>query len=176
MLYTKGDKARVRFSDGKERMVPVAKLDFGRSVAASPEREAPAPVKRVVNRGPARMEAQPKPEAPMRDEEHLTFVRGRSCCACGAAPPSDPHHYGPRGMGQKTHDLLVVPFCRACHDSFHAHRRIPGVMGCDTVEGTHLLMVETQVKLMLATALRRGTMASAKAVNRKARKGEQAGE
>lgn len=126
---------------------------------ASHDREgvAPAPEPRAVNRGPAQLAAVPKTVV-LEDEEHLQFVRGLSCCACGVPPPSDPHHYGPRGMGQKTHDLLVVPFCRACHDAFHASRRIPGIVGWDTVEGTHVRLIETQVKLMVLTAIRRATI------------------
>lgn len=59
-----------------------------------------------------------------RSPRYLAFVRDEECCICAAPPPSDPHHIGPRGMGQKTDDTRAVPLCRRHHDEYHATGRI----------------------------------------------------
>ena len=61
--------------------------------------------------------AFPKPSRD-RDPQYLAWVRGRPCCVCGAAPPSEPHHMVTRGAGGS--DCLVVPVCRVCHSSAHS--------------------------------------------------------
>lgn len=72
--------------------------------------------------------SQPKPPGPHRDAEHLAHVRSLPCAYhTEVRGPSDPHHYGPRGKGQKTDDDRTVPLCRECHDQFHDRRTI-GVM------------------------------------------------
>lgn len=46
--------------------------------------------------------------------------RRSPCCACGKAPPSDPHHLKSRALGGKDRDC--VPLCRGflgCHSCFH---------------------------------------------------------
>jgi hypothetical protein len=63
----------------------------------------------------------PKPPGPARAPSYLQFVRGLKCACCGQVP-SVPHHYGPRGMGQKTDDYRTVPLCVGCHESVHAGR------------------------------------------------------
>ena len=60
----------------------------------------------------------PKPEKPARAPHYLVFVRQLPCVSCGLQP-SEAHHFGPRGMGQKTDDYRAVPLCRTCHQKFH---------------------------------------------------------
>ncbi len=60
-----------------------------------------------------------------RSAAYLAFVRAEPCCVCSAPAPSDPHHFGPRGVGQKTDDFRTVPLCRRCHDDFHACGLVP---------------------------------------------------
>lgn len=69
--------------------------------------------------------AQPKPPAPRRSKAYLAFVRKLDCCNCGTPGPSDPHHEGKRGVGQKTSDLLVVPLCRRCHSIYTDENQLP---------------------------------------------------
>jgi hypothetical protein len=59
-----------------------------------------------------------------RDPKYLEHVRGRPCCICGALPPNDAHHFGPRGMGQKADDRRTVPLCRIHHDEWHTRGAI----------------------------------------------------
>ena len=62
---------------------------------------------------------------PLRDDGYLAFVRTQPCMDCQAPAPNDPHHFGPRGMSQKTDDYRTVPFCRRCHDLWHDTPRTP---------------------------------------------------
>jgi len=73
----------------------------------------------------AELHAVPKPAVPVRSAGYLEHVRAQACCGCSASAPSDPHHYGPRGLGQKTDDLRTVPLCRRCHDGFHDRGFVP---------------------------------------------------
>lgn len=52
---------------------------------------------------------------PDRDSQYLAYIRAMACCYCSAPAPSDPHHVGREGMGQKVHDYRCVPLCRSCH-------------------------------------------------------------
>lgn len=72
-----------------------------------------------------RNRAQPKPLAPRRSKAYLAFVRKLDCCNCGTPGPSDPHHEGKRGVGQKTSDMLVVPLCRRCHSIYTDENQLP---------------------------------------------------
>lgn len=90
--------------------------------------------------------AQPKPPPPARSQTYLAFVRGKPCCACSAPAPSDPHHYGRRGMGQKTDDYRTVPLCRRCHDRWHAEHVVEG--DADRRE-TDLRFLRVQVALLV---------------------------
>ncbi len=75
----------------------------------------------------AELQAVPKPLKPARSRVYLVFIREKACCHCRANGPSDPHHYGARGTGQKTDDFRCVPLCRKCHDHFHDHGTLPGM-------------------------------------------------
>ena len=81
-----------------------------------------------------------------RVPHYLEFVRDQTCILCKAPPPNDPHHYGRKGLSQKTHDYCTVPLCRLCHDKCHAEpasrrvRLLAGMVGTlvsylRTVEG-----------------------------------------
>ena len=72
-----------------------------------------------------RNRAQPKPPAPRRSKSYLAFVRKLDCCNCGTPGPSDPHHEGKRGVGQKTSDMLVIPLCRRCHSIYTDENQLP---------------------------------------------------
>lgn len=82
----------------------------------------------------APLRAVPKDPAPQRREKHLQRVRELPCCVCSAPPPSDPHHYGRRGVGQKADDYQTVPLCRRCHDGWHAQGYCPPYNRSETVE------------------------------------------
>ena len=82
----------------------------------------------------APLRAVPKEPAPQRRERHLQRVRELPCCICSAPPPSDPHHYGRRGVGQKADDYQTVPLCRRCHDGWHAQGYCPPYNRSETVE------------------------------------------
>jgi hypothetical protein len=93
---------------------------------------------------PAR-EASPK-DPPKRSSAYLRYVRQQACVGCGAPAPSDPHHWGARGMGQKTDDYRTVPLCRRCHDHFHQGGWIPPHNALET----RLLLLKAQVDLLVA--------------------------
>jgi hypothetical protein len=62
---------------------------------------------------------QGRPQGPASATHYLTFVRGLPCAFCQRPGPSEPHHFGRRGVGQKTDDYRTVPACRTCHDAKH---------------------------------------------------------
>jgi len=80
------------------------------------------------------LQAVPKPVAPQKREKHLELVRSRPCCVCSSPAPSDAHHYGRRGVGQKADDWQTVPLCRRCHDGWHAQGYCPPFNREETVE------------------------------------------
>lgn len=89
--------------------------------------------------------AQPKPSQPLRDKRYLAYVREQPCCSCQSPGPSDPHHFGPHGMGQKTDDYRTSPLCRKCHDHWHDHGALPDMDRCES----GMLLVMAQVRLMI---------------------------
>lgn len=88
--------------------------------------------------------AVPRPRSRYRSPAYLAEVRARPCCNCGAAAPSDPHHAGQRGVGQKADDYTAVPLCRRCHAAVTDTYAVPG----RTREETELLFLRTQVALV----------------------------
>jgi len=50
----------------------------------------------------------------------LGWARSQPCAAC-AKGPSDPHHFPSKGALGMTVDLLVIPYCRTCHDKAQAY-------------------------------------------------------
>ena len=91
--------------------LPSRSVRLPRSAAAVSGRRERRQVREVAVRGA---------RGPLRSEDYLAFVRSQPCLLCAAPAPSDPHHYGPRGLGQKTDDYRTVPLCRKCHDTLHA--------------------------------------------------------
>jgi hypothetical protein len=57
---------------------------------------------------------------PLRSRIYLDYIRNKPCFLCNSPAPSDPHHQGYRGIGQKTDDTRTVPLCRSCHTKFHS--------------------------------------------------------
>jgi hypothetical protein len=60
-------------------------------------------------------------ERRLRDLDHLQFVRGQPCLACGRSP-SDAHHLKfaqQRALGRKVSDEFTVPLCRTHHRELH---------------------------------------------------------
>ncbi len=96
----------------------------------------------------AQLRPVPKPPKPSRSRDYLAFVRDHACSSCRAPGPSDPHHYGGRGMGQKTDDHRTVALCRTCHDHFHDHARLPGMDSATT----KVLLLQRQVDLLVEWA------------------------
>jgi len=92
------------------------------------------------------LRAVPKPPKPGRSESYLDYVRAMPCCACGAKAPSEPHHWGPRGMGQKTSDFRVVPLCHEDHRAFHDTGSVRNRNRIATVQ----LFYATQVDCLVA--------------------------
>lgn len=84
------------------------------------------PALRLVRSEPAPLRPVPRPEPRWESPEHLVLVRLQPCCGCGAPGPSDPHHFGERGVGQRCSDLLTVPLCRRCHDLVTDGVGLPG--------------------------------------------------
>ena len=129
---------KVRVSESvatlRERCLPLRKLFT--TACGLTEKVAMLPPSEVLIQGEHRMEppmwaadlelrAQPKPPAPRRSKAYLAFVRKLDCCNCGTPGPSDPHHEGKRGVGQKTSDMLVVPLCRRCHSAITDENQLP---------------------------------------------------
>lgn len=101
-----------------------------------------------------------KPSRPRKGSEpaYLAFVRRQPCAACGAPPPSHPHHRegerapgGPKGGGMKAPDETVVPLCKSnpvtgwlgCHQRWHDHGHFFGL----SRENSIALMIRTRLEL-----------------------------
>lgn len=102
------------------------------------------PALRVVRTGPAELHAVPAPRPRYRSGAYLAFVRTHPCCRCAAPDPSDAHHQGARGVGQKADDYLTVPLCRPCHQEVTDTGALPGL----DRGATELLILRTQVALL----------------------------
>jgi hypothetical protein len=90
------------------------------------------------------IQAHPK-EKRIRAADYLRFVRKHPCCNCIQEAPSDPHHWGPKGISQKCDDLRSCPLCRHCHRTFHDTGRLPGLSKDETV----VLFLRTQVSMLV---------------------------
>jgi len=87
--------------------------------------EAGQEVKRIIT-----LQADPEsPESFMlrpkrrrwENAKYTRWVKSQPCACCNMQA-DDPHHiigYGQGGMGTKSHDLFVIPLCRAHHDELH---------------------------------------------------------
>lgn len=136
---------RVAFADGAVLKVPrVWPLQAERKTSLRSKQQRPVQQREAIDRRidfwnsdpsrpqivrastmPAPAAPQPKPEAPERCPEWLAMVRKLPCCNCGARPPVDPHHEGPRGVGQKCRDTRTAPLCRRCHDVYTDTNLLP---------------------------------------------------
>lgn len=91
-----------------------------------------------------RPRAVPRPAPPARSPSYLAHVRLQPCCACPKPGPSDPHHTGPRGVGEKGSDFLAIPLCRACHEQVQKFY----TLGNLSREATVHLITATQAQLL----------------------------
>lgn len=66
------------------------------------------------------MQGGQPPKPPLRSGAYLAWVRTHACVGCLRPGPSDAHHVGREGMGQKVHDFRCVPLCRICHGAAEA--------------------------------------------------------
>lgn len=113
------------------------------AVAEGPPPPLPAPPALVFSAA-ARPRAVAKPRPRLRSADYLAHVRALPCCSCGAAGPSDPHHWSHsrrRGVGTKLDDLLTIPLCRRCHDEYHRRGTLPGRTKAETA----LCLLDAQV-------------------------------
>ena len=101
----------------------------GRQLLALPERQLRRPRKADV--GPVATAPKPKRarkhvrenngREPLRFDDYRRWVKAQPCIFC-RRKADDPHHFGPKGMGQTTDDTRLTPVCRVAHDALH-HRR-----------------------------------------------------
>lgn len=106
----------------------------------------------TIAQPPAIMVSQPK-EQRMVCEPFLAYVRTLPCCNCAAPSPSDPHHEGPRGVGQKTHDVLAVPLCRPCHRIYTDTNRLPDGQGRQRSRADTLVVLRTTQRNIFLSVL-----------------------
>jgi len=79
------------------------------------------------------LRAVPKPRKAKRSRSYADFVRAHACQNCGAPPPSEHAHLGPRGMSQKADDRCANALCASnpatgyvgCHAFWHQHGTLP---------------------------------------------------
>jgi len=91
----------------------------------------------------------PNPKKPPeRSQTYLDFIRGKSCCSCGAVK-TEPHHWAPKGrgggMGSKCSDYRTVPLCRKCHDYWHSTGAVP----TESIVGTRQLFANCQLDYLI---------------------------
>ena len=91
------------------------------------------PPVRPVRRDGSPLRDFPKPAPPARSPEYLAYVRSYPCCSCPeegashpAEVPSEAHHQGRRGVGQKCSDFRCVPLCGLCHLDYTDNGTLPG--------------------------------------------------
>lgn len=85
--------------------------------------------KKALKRSPMPKKAKPKSHrrGPERSPAFLEFVRAQPCLIEGCREPSEAHHFGRRGVGQKCSDFLCVPLCHYHHvEVWHRKGSLPG--------------------------------------------------
>lgn len=115
----------------------------------TPEHAGPPPASRIVHRGAAPLSSCPR--RPARRQSYLRFVRSRPCCACWAPAPSEAHHFGPHGTGQKCDDYQTVPLCGSCHREITDRYTVPG----HTRGEAEVLFLRTALTLLIDWTLHR---------------------
>lgn len=139
-----------RAQPGRESRAAAATVRVPVPIAATPAEALGRAREAFAITTAAELRPVPKPRAPIRSSDFLAFVRARACCGCGKAGPNDPHHYGARGIGQKTDDLRAVPLCRACHDGFHDRAFVPqDRIAVDPVRSTRERFLTAQVDALI---------------------------
>ena len=81
-----------------------------------------------------------------QDPQYLVFVRRVNCLSCGRLP-SEAHHAGRRGKGQKASDGSAVALCWACHKLLHD-------IGRETFAKRYGLTVEVMIERTRQTVAR----------------------
>lgn len=105
-----------------------------------------SPVEAPPARARAELRAVPKDAPADREAAYLDFVRSHPCTFCHTPGPSDAHHWGHRGVGQKTSDYRTLPLCRKHHDYYHHHGRFPAMDALTT----KLAQQAAQLDLLIA--------------------------
>lgn len=125
------------------------------------EWDATDPKKPVVKATTIEKNGQPVPKNPEPEKclAWLDFVRGKSCCNCNKTAPSDPHHEGKRGVGQKVRDTLTAPLCRFCHRTYTDQNCLPLPRSVPDLEskplrGLELRSREESLQILRETMLR----------------------
>lgn len=143
MPYTEGQDVEVKQGGSLGRWVPAVVMRVGHSGGAqrntylvqvgghsftAGERELRRPRNvQVTGRAIVKKATRRKPDVvatgrgPLRFPEYRRWVKTKPCLFC-FANVVDPHHYGPKGLGQTTDDTRLTPVCRQAHDALH-HRR-----------------------------------------------------
>ncbi len=88
---------------------------------------------------------RPDPRPPRRilSPKYLKWIGSHPCCVPGCGGRAQRHHYGPRGVGQKTDDPRTVPLCESCHlQHWHHDGTLPGY---PTPEAARLFVLSQQV-------------------------------
>lgn len=112
---------------------------------ASPAAGLP-PLAPVIVRTSGAPKAVPAPRPRHRSATYLAWVRTWPCCSCSAPAPSEAHHAGKRGVGQKADDYGAVPLCSGCHRAITDTGALPGRRR----EETERLILERQVELLIS--------------------------
>lgn len=131
-----------------------AKKHEGMEREAAPVTEAEIRRVRLVSTINGGGVAVPKPRKPVECERFKRWVKTHPCCnpRCQRPAPSDPHHFGKRGISQLVDDLRCVPACRGCHTAVTNSEPLPGL----TAWETKLLFLEQNVTLIIAWFTREG--------------------
>jgi hypothetical protein len=81
------------------------------------------------------------------DPAYLAWIRSLDCSICGMdqRTQTQVHHFGPRGVGQRTHDWFSSPLCALCHAQFHRWRTLPDLTG----PAVPIFLLKDQVRLLL---------------------------
>lgn len=134
-----GETVKVRFdANGKTRVVDRGRLVFDQIPSALAKLQT-LPIFDFTHSC-----AIPK-NPPRRDAIYLAYIRSRACCICAAPSPSDPHHFGPGGMGLKADDRRTVPLCRSCHDLWHLQGTVKPLTRTETERDFYRAQVDALI-------------------------------
>lgn len=98
--------------------------------------------------------AVPPPPKRILSPKYLKWIGSHPCCVPGCGDRAQRHHYGPRGVGQKTDDPRTVPLCESCHLRYwHKDGTLPGYV---TPEAARLFVLSQQVLFLQRYLTERG--------------------